>query len=228
MSIEGKVAVITGAGGDLGTTVVERFVSGGARVVAVYHSERATPEGVELALVGDVSQEGDVERMMGEVHERLGGPDILLNLVGGWAGGQKVPELDLEVWDRMLSMNLTSAFLCSKHALRFMLDGGYGRIVNVASKSAFDLGPGVAAYAVAKAGVVALTGCLAKEVKGTGVSVACVAPSSLDTEKNRASMSKINPAKFIKPKQIAETLAWLASDAGGAANGAILPLYGAL
>jgi NAD(P)-dependent dehydrogenase (short-subunit alcohol dehydrogenase family) len=165
---------------------------------------------------------------MQEVHERLGGPDILLNLVGGWAGGQKVPELDRAVWDRMLSMNLTSAYLCSKHALQYMLAAGYGRIVNVASKSAFDLGPGVAAYAVAKAGVVALTGCMAKEVKGTGVAVTCVAPSSLDTEKNRTAMSKIDPAKFIKPEQIAETLAWLASDAGGAANGAVVPLYGAL
>jgi 3-oxoacyl-[acyl-carrier protein] reductase len=208
--------------------VVERFVREGALVAAVYHSERAAPEGVALSLAADVSEEGEVERLMGAVHERLGGPDILLNLVGGWAGGQKAPELDKQVWDHMLSLNLTSAFLCSKHALRYMLPSGYGRIANVASKSAFDLGPGVAAYAVAKAGVVSLTGCIAKEVKGTGVSVACVAPSSLDTEKNRASMSKIDPAKFVRPEQIAETLAWLASDGGGAANGAIVPLYGAL
>lgn len=156
------------------------FVERGARVAAVYHSRAELPEGTSLALQGDVGDEADVERLLAVVHDQLGGPDILLNLVGGWAGGQHLADLDLAVWERMLDLNLKSVFLCSKQALRYMLPAGYGRIVNVASKTAFDLSPGVAAYAVAKAGVVALTTCLAHELKGSGVAASCVAPGTID------------------------------------------------
>lgn len=227
MSISGKVAVITGASGDLGSVVVERFSHGGATVAAVTHSPTSVPD-ARLSLQADLSDEPQVERLMADVVAQLGRLDILLNLVGGWAGGQKIHELDLAVWQHMQTMNLTSAFLCSKHALKYMLPAGYGRIVNVAAKSAFDLGPGVAAYAVAKAGVVALTICLAHELKATGVSAACIAPSTMDMPKNRESMPKADPAKFIKPEQIAETLVWLASAEGGAANGVVVPLFGGM
>lgn len=227
MSISGKVAVITGASGDLGAAVVDRFIQGGALVVAVTHGPDPVAN-ARLSLQADLSDEAQVERVMAEAAAQLGSLDILLNLVGGWAGGQRIAELDLSVWQHMQTLNLTSAFLCSKHALRHMLPAGYGRLVNVASKSAFDLGPGVAAYAVAKAGVVALTTCLAHELKGTGVSAACVAPSTIDMPKNREAMPKTDPAKFVKPEQIAETLAWLASAEGGAANGALVPLFGGL
>lgn len=227
MTISGKVAVITGASGDLGRVVVEHFATQGTLVAAVTHSPAAV-EGARLSLQADLSDEPQVERLMAEAVAQLGRIDILLNLVGGWAGGQKIQDLDLSVWQHMQSLNLTSAFLCSKHALKHMLPAGYGRIVNVASKSAFDLGPGVAAYAVAKAGVVALTTCLAHELKGTGVSTACVAPSTIDMPKNREAMPKVDPAKFIRPEQIAETLIWLASDEGGAANGAVVPLFGGM
>lgn len=228
MALSNNVAVITGASGDLGSVVVERFIASGATVVAVTHSASVAVSGVALSLQADVSDEAQVEQLLAAVNSQLGGPHILLNLVGGWAGGPKLHELDLSVWEHMLNLNLRSAFLCSKHALRYMLPAGYGRIINVASKSAFDLTPGSAAYGVAKAGVIALTTALAHELKGTGVSAACVAPSTIDLPKNREAMPKVDPAKFIQPEQIAETLLWLASAEGGAANGAIVPLYGGM
>lgn len=228
MSVTGKTAIITGASGDLGTVVVAHFVAQGAQVVAVTHSAPTPLPGVALSLAADLTVETQVEALLDQVHEQWGGPDILLNLAGGWQGGQRISELDLSVWDHMLALNLHTAFLCGKHALRHMLPAGYGRIVNVASKSAFDPGVGSAAYAVAKAGVVALTTCQARELRGTGVAAACVAPSTIDMPKNRAAMPKVDPAKFIRPEQIADTLLWLAGEAGGAANGAVVPLYGAL
>jgi NAD(P)-dependent dehydrogenase (short-subunit alcohol dehydrogenase family) len=234
MSIKGKVALITGASGGLGGTVAAHFAQQGARLAAVYRSpdklpelQEALSEGEHLLLQADVTDEEQVEKLLAEVHERLGGPDILLNLVGGWAGGQRLPDLDLAIWQGMLTMNLTSAFLCSKHALKYMLPAGYGRIVNVASKGAFDMVPGVAAYAVAKSGVMALTTCLAHELKGTGVAASCVVPSVIDTPATRQMMPG-DPSHWITPQHLAETMAWLASVEGGAANGAIVPLYGAL
>ncbi|MEI6501199.1 MAG: SDR family NAD(P)-dependent oxidoreductase, partial [Armatimonadota bacterium] len=99
MTLTGKVAVITGASGDLGSVVVERFVASGATVVAVTHSAPSLLPGVALTLQADVSDEAQVEQLMATVNTQLGGPHLLLNLVGGWAGGQKVHELDLATWD---------------------------------------------------------------------------------------------------------------------------------
>lgn len=227
MFLEGKVAVITGATGNLGHVVARHFIAQGARVALPYRSEPDLPEG-GLAIRCDVAVEPDVETLMASVNETLGPPEILLNLVGGYAAGQKIADLDLQTWDHMLSMNLTSAFLCSKHALRYMLPAGHGRIVNVSSKAAYDLPSGAAAYSVSKAGVLTLTSCLAKECKGTGVSATAVVPSVIDTPATRESMPKGDPAKWVTPEQIAETLQWLVSDAGGAANGSIIQLYGAM
>jgi len=236
MSIAGKVTVITGATGNLGAAVTSRFLADGARAALVYQDEGKLqallpqlPEaGQRLALKADVTDEVQVERLMGEVHERLGGPDILLNLVGGYTFGKKVVDLDLATWEHMMSLNLTSMFLCCRHALRHMLAQGYGRVVNVSSKAALDLPAGAAAYAVAKAGVTSFTTCLAHELKGSGASVAAIMPSIIDTPATRAAMPKADFSKWVKPEEIAQAMAYLASDEGGAMNGAIVPLFGAL
>lgn len=226
MGIAGKVAVITGAAGGLGRAVTQRFVAGGAQVVTVHHAAAEEPPGVALSLQADVTDEPQVAALMAQVHEALGGPDILLNLVGGWAGGQRVEALDTATWQHMLRLNLDSAFLCCKHALQYMQPAGYGRIVTIGSKSGFDLPAGAAAYGVAKAAVAALTTALAHELKGSGVAACCLVPSTIDTPANRAAMPKADPARWVTPQQLAETLAWLASEQAGAVNGAIVPVYG--
>jgi NAD(P)-dependent dehydrogenase (short-subunit alcohol dehydrogenase family) len=128
----------------------------------------------------------------------------------------------------MLAVNLKSAFLCSKHALRHMVPQDYGRIVSVSSKVAEDLPAKSAPYAVAKAGVLALTQCIAAEVKGTGVAATAIMPSVIDTPATRKLFPKAPFAKFIKPEQIADVLAWLAAQEAGAVNGSILRLYAGL
>lgn len=227
MTLKDKIAVITGATGSLGAVVARHFIALGARVALPYRTSPDLPQG-GLAIRCDVTVESDVEAMLAQVNETLGPPEILLNLVGGYASGQKLVDLDLEIWHHMLSLNLTSAFLCSKHALRYMLPAGRGRIVNVSSKTAYDCSPGAAAYAVAKAGVLTLTGCLAKECKGTGISAMAIVPSAIDSPATRESMPKVDPAKFVTREQIAETLAWLASDAGAPVNGSIIQLSGGM
>lgn len=236
MSITGRSAIITGATGHLGAVVARHFAQQGAKVALTYRSEDgleelldSLPAAVErLPIRCDVTDEAQVEAMVAQVHGQLGGPDILLNLVGGYAFGTKMHELELKTWQHMLNMNLTSAFLCSKHALRFMLPQGYGRIVSVSSKVAFDAPSGAAAYAIAKEGVIMLTACLAKELKDTGVSATAVAPSMIDTPEARAQMPKADFSKWVQPEAIAEAMAYLASEAGGALNGSVVKLFGGL
>lgn len=230
MSVAGKVALITGATGNLGTAVVSHFVTLGATVVATYHHQAPSlpKEPAGVAMQADVTDEAQVERLVDEVHAQYGGPHLLLNLVGGYAAGQKIAELELATWQHMIALNLTSAFLCSKHCLKYMLPQVYGRIISVSSKAAFEPAAGASAYAVAKAGVLTLNACLAKELKGTGVSSTVIVPSAIDAPAVRESMPKVDPAKLVSPQTIAETLAWLASEQGGAANGSVIQLYGGL
>jgi NAD(P)-dependent dehydrogenase (short-subunit alcohol dehydrogenase family) len=107
-----------------------------------------------------------------------------------------------------------------------MLEHDYGRIVNVSSKGAVDPSPGSAAYAVAKAGVSALTGALARELRGTNVSVAAVMPGTIDTPPNRDAMPKADASKWVTPEQVAAVMVLLCSESAGAMNGAIVPVFG--
>jgi len=234
MSLEGKTAVVTGASGNLGTAVTARLIHEGARVAAVCYSEEGVgalqqelaADADVLPIVCDVTHEAEVASMMDQCHNELGGPEALLNLVGGYDAGSAVVDLKESSWDKMMTLNLKSAFICSKHALRYMLPADCGRIVSVSSKVAVDMPGKSAAYAVSKAGVVTFTRCLAQEVKGTGVSVAAVMPSLIDTPVTRAARPNADTSKWVTPEQVAAVLACLVSDRGGLVNGAIIPIFG--
>ncbi|MGI5818016.1 MAG: SDR family oxidoreductase [Armatimonadota bacterium] len=236
MELDGRVALVTGGAGHLGSAVTQRLLEGGAHVVACEQdSEKLEALADALhypgrlsTIVCDVTDEDAVRQMMGQVHEQHGGPDALLNLVGGFAAGGSVAGTELSTWERMLTLNLTSMFLCSKHALAYMTEAGFGRIVSVSSKAADDLPAGRAAYAVAKAGVLNLTACMAKELAGTGVACAAVMPSIIDTPVTRSARPNADPSRWVTPEQIAEVLAWLISEPAGAVNGSVLRLYGDL
>ena len=236
MDLKARTVVVTGAGGYLGSAVTRRLLEAGAHVVACEHAAEKLdalaedmPDGALLTtIVCDVTDEDDVEAMMARVNDDIGGPDALLNLVGGFAGGAKVHDTDIATWRRMFELNLTSMFLCSKHALRYMIEADRGRIVSISSKAAEDLPGGRAAYAVMKAGVLSLTACMAEELAGTGVACAAVMPSIIDTPVTREARPKADPSRWVKPEQIAEVLGWLIGDEAGAVNGSVLRLYGAL
>lgn len=231
-----RTAVITGAGGQLGRVVAARFAAAGARLMLVAHNESGRaeltaglpPQTVVETRACDLADEGQVAALMSATHELLDGPQILLNVAGGYEFGGKVGQLDMAVWDRMLAMNLTTAVLCCKYALPYMQAEGYGRIINVSSKQAQDLPAGNAAYAVAKAALRDFTTTLAHELKGSGLAAVAVLPSVIDTPATRAAMPQGNPAKWVTPEALAEVMIYLAGEAGGQLNGSLLPLYGGL
>jgi NAD(P)-dependent dehydrogenase (short-subunit alcohol dehydrogenase family) len=173
-----------------------------------------------------VTQAESVDDLMVAVTTQFDSVDVLLNIAGGWSGGKTVGETSVKEWDRMLALNLRSAFLLSRAVLPAMLEAGWGRILFVSSKTAVTPRAKQAAYAVSKMGLITLTKTIAAEGKGSGITSNVILPSIIDTPTNRKFMPKADPAKWVPPQRIAETMRFLCSDKGACTNGAEIAMYG--
>lgn len=235
--LRGRVVLIGGATGALGSGIARVFADTGAHLALTSTSEEDLEElADELGLSDDrlflstvdATDPGSVSDLVSGVVERFDGLHVLLNTIGGWGGGKTVGETPVEQWEWMLTLNLRSAFLLSRAVLPHMLEAGWGRIVHTASKTAVTPRPKQAGYAVSKAGVIALTKVIAAEVKGTGVTANVVLPSIIDTPANRRMMSSADTSKWVPPEHIAGTMRFLCSDAAASINGDRIPIYGAV
>ncbi len=237
MDFRGRIVVITGAGGGWGRAVVEGFLRGGATVVVIERSEvSAAVEGWKsemgdqadrlVCMAADVLDEGSVDQVVQRILAQYQRLDVWVNMVGGFAAGRPVSELDLDTWEHMIRLNLRSAFLCSKYAARPMMQQRWGRIINISSRAAVQANPGAAAYGVAKAGVVSLTQSQAEELKEYGVTVNAILPSIVDTPANRQAMPGADYARWPKGEEIASVILFLASDEAKLVSGAAVPVYG--
>lgn len=237
MLLTDRVILITGATGALGAAIVDTFAQTEAHLALVAQSEQKVtslanksrlPTERLLALAADVTQADAVEALVETILARFGRLDALLNTVGGWSGGKPVEETPIEEWDRLMALNLRSAFLLSRAVLPAMLKAGWGRIVHISSKTAVSPQPKQAAYAASKMGLIALTETIAAEVKGSGITANVILPSILDTPANRAAMPKADTSKWVPPERIAALLRFLCSDEAASINGARIPVYGAV
>ncbi|BFU92742.1 MAG: 3-oxoacyl-(ACP) reductase [Nitrospira sp.] len=218
-----KVVLIAGGAGALGGTVTPAFAQSGARVITVERNPSPDQVAAGNAMKADVTDDAALRRLVDDVIRTAGRLDVLVNLVGGFAMGRLV-DTEVSLWQRMLTMNVTSAFLLSKAVLPFMLERGTGRILHVAAWAAVEPFPGAAAYIVAKSSLLAMIRLLALELKGSGVTVNGVLPTTIDTPANRANMPAADPSSWAKPEAIAETLLFLASDKAGQISGAAIPV----
>lgn len=230
-----RVALVTGGAGALGRHVVRRLLHAGADIhVPVFRDEEGdelreflgrSPDHLTLHPDADLTRARVVEGLMERVRDRSGRtPDIVLNLAGGF---QMAPleETDPGVWDRMLGMNATTAFLCSRAAFPGMLERAWGRIVNVSALPALEgAQEGLSAYGAAKAAVLNLTRTLAREGAGRGIAVNAILPSILDTPANRQAMPEADTAAWLPPEEVAGVLRFLISDEARIVNGAALTL----
>ncbi|HEX2055268.1 MAG TPA: SDR family NAD(P)-dependent oxidoreductase [Nitrospiraceae bacterium] len=223
-NLHGKVVLVAGGSGALGRTVVPAFLGMGARVVT---AERKPDSGAPIdrlvTMQADVTDEAECRRLVEETIRREGRIDALVNLVGGFASG-RIVETDAAVWQRMLTTNLTAAFLLSKTVLPHLTNRRAGRIVHVAARAALDPFPGAAAYIVSKSGLAALIRVLATETIGSGVTVNGVLPATIDTPPNRAAMPDADPSTWVKPESIAHLIGFLVSDESSQINGALIPI----
>ena len=216
-----KVVLITGGSGALGQTVVPAFVATGASVVMGDLNPVKMP-GV-TALKADFTDQTQVRGLVDEVIRTSDRLDVLINLVGGFATG-RIVETEMSLWQRMLTMNLTSAFLLSQAVLPSMIQRGQGRIVHVAARAALEPFAGAAAYIVSKAGLIGLIRTLSAELEGSGVTVNALLPSTIDTPANRKAMPGADRSKWARPDSIADALTFLSSDAAGQISGALIPV----
>jgi NAD(P)-dependent dehydrogenase (short-subunit alcohol dehydrogenase family) len=219
MQLAGKHVVITGGRGGLGGAVVEAFVAAGATCHLPERSSSPAQSGVHTIPNVDLADEAAVRAL----YDGLPPLWASVHLAGGYAGAPFV-QTALADFRAQLEINLHTAFLCCREAVRHMPGGG--RIVNVASRAALVPAGGSIAYAVSKAAVVSLTQCLAEEVKGQGILVNAVAPSTIDTPTNRKAMPKADHSRWAQPADLARTILWLASPENALTSGAVVPAYG--
>ncbi len=228
--------LVAGGTGALGREVAMAFLESGATVVVTYRraaefdafgaaartSGAPAPSGAAV----DVTDAAAVEAMIATIVAQHGRLDILVNAVGGYAGGQKIWESSPETYARMTALNLQSGFALARAAVPVMIRQNRGWIVNVASKAAYGNSPGAALYSASKAGALALFDSLAGEVKPYNINVNSVVPSIFDSAANRQAMPSADFAKWPKPEEIARVILFLCSEDARVIHGAAVPVYG--
>jgi len=230
-----KTVVITGGTGGLGVALVRRLIYEDYRLAITYllPDEAAEFEKqfdvdedrLMLARVDATNAEA-VNSLLKDVADRWGAIHGLCALVGGWAGGRDVDETDDLRLERMLDLNLRSAFYATRAAIPYLKETGWGRIVLVGSRGAVDFPTGQAAFNIAKAGVAALAKSAAQELDGTGVTANVLMPSVIDTPATRESLPYADYVTWPTPDEIAAVAYFLLSDESGVMNGALVPVYG--
>jgi len=224
--MEGKVIVVTGAFGALGKVVVETALARGARVAGVDHATAqaaATAERIEIGGV-DLSDAAQAKAAIDAAVKHFGKLDALINIAGGFTF-ETVADGNPSSWQRMYALNVLTALNASRAAMAHLAASAAGRIVNIGAMGALQAGAGMGAYAASKAGVHRLTEALAAEWKGK-ITVNAVLPSIIDTSANRASMPNADFSKWVAPRELADVILFLASDAASAVTGALIPVAG--
>jgi 3-oxoacyl-[acyl-carrier protein] reductase len=224
--MDGKVVIVTGASGALGSVVAEAALARGARVAGLDHAASqvpATANRIELGGV-DLSKATEAQKAIDAVAAHFGRLDAVINIAGGFAF-EAVAEGDPRTWQHMYALNVLTALNVSRAAIPHLAASASARIVNIGAIGALQAGAGMGAYAASKAGVHRLTEALAAEWKGK-ITVNAVLPSIIDTSANRASMPKADFTKWVTPQELAEVILFLISDAASAVTGALLPVSG--
>ena len=235
MHITDKVILITGATGGLGTPVTAILHAAGSRVVVSYGSAASLAKlekhlqiksGSLPAIQADVSKTASVEALVQEALRREGRIDALVNLVGGFAGGDPLIGTSEADWEKMQQLNLNAAFRLCKAVLPVMYRQKSGRLVMIAAQPGLRGTAGLSAYAASKAGLINLIQTVAAEGREHGVSANVLVPGIIDTPANRAAMPDADTSSWVKPEAMARVIAFLCSDAGGAVSGSALQLTG--
>lgn len=234
MSLEGKVAVVTGGAGALGSAVVAAFLEAGSRVVVPYRKDGELESlrarlgmGADALLSGSIvnlSDEAEVLAFFEQARSETGSVNVLVNTAGSFSGGAAVHDTPWATWQEMIEVNLKTAVLASRAAARQMASRGGGAIVNVSSRAALGGGEKIAAYAASKRALLALTEAMAAELRMAGVTVNAVLPSTIDTPANRKAMPKADFSSWTKPEDIARVILFLAGPDARIVTGAEIPV----
>lgn len=222
VGLSGRDVVVFGAVGALGSAIAAFFANMGANVRG---ADRHEPS-ADHRLTGVTYETVDVldDNALRQFFDATPAPWAVINTVGGYAPKGPLTELEPAELRQQLELNLVSAALITKHALRVMQPVGRGRIVHTASRAAVVTGGAGFTYSVSKLGVLHLVSMAADEVRGTGITVNCVVPSIIDTPANRAALPNANHDAWPKPRDVATSYVFLASPDSQLVNGAAIPV----
>ena len=242
IDLTGRHAIVTGAAQGIGLSIARRFLASGASVT-LWDRDRdllaATLKelgglGTVDAVIGDVTDAEAVTRAAASTAEKFGKIDILVANAGISGPNLKAWEYPVETWKQIIDVDLNGVYLCCRAVVPFMLQQKYGRIVNVSSIAGKEGNPNASAYSAAKAGVIALTKSLGKELADLNIAVNCITPAAARTrifdqmsqEHLVYMLSKIPRGRFLEPDEIAAMVAWLVSEENSFTTGAVFDLSG--
>lgn len=240
IDLNGRSAVVTGGAQGFGRAITERFIASGAKV-AIWDRDTKLAEktakevgGGTIVVACDVADEGSVAAARDSTMKAFGRIDILVNNAGIAGANAKTWETDVEEWRKVMRINLDGPFICSRAVVPGMIAAGYGRIVNIASIAGKEGNPNAAHYSASKAGVIALTKSLGKELAGFDIAVNAVTPAAAKTaifdqitqQHIDFMLSKIPRNRFVKVEELAALVAWMASEDNSFTTGAVFDLSG--
>ena len=232
MDLSNRVAIITGATGASGPAVTRAFAAAGAAVVVPCRNEEAftrlqTELGDLAARISgqatDITNKAQVRWFVAGSLSRRSRIDFLMNLAGG-----AFTSTGIDLWDRVFRANLQTALLMTHAVLPHLLDRGEGRVITFGARHALEPTANASAYTAARATVIAMTRSIAREIRTNGITINCIAPSTIDTAANRETIPKGNAARWVQPDQLASLILYRCSDAAAAINGAVIPISGQL
>jgi NAD(P)-dependent dehydrogenase (short-subunit alcohol dehydrogenase family) len=231
----GKVAMITGASGNLGSAVSLAFHASGAKLALIdRHQEllqQMFPDLVDspdcfMSGCADLTDPNEVSKVTTAAYEHFGQIDAFVNTVGGYRAGTPIYETDVKTWDFMINLNARSVFVTTQCVVPFMLKQGSGKIVHLAARPGLQGRANMSAYSASKAAVIRLTESASAEVKKKGININCILPGTIDTPQNREAMPKADFSHWVTAQSLANVILFLASDAARDIHGAALPVYG--
>jgi NAD(P)-dependent dehydrogenase (short-subunit alcohol dehydrogenase family) len=233
--ITDKVAMITGASGNLGAAVTRAFHEAGAKLSIIERRkdtlQKMYPDLVDspeclMSGCADLTDRSQVDPVVAATIERFGRIDVFINTVGGYEAGRPLHETPLETFDFMLSLNARSSYITSQCVIPHMINQGSGCIIHFAARPGLQGKANMAAYSASKAAVIRLTESASAELKSKGINVNCILPGTLDTPQNRVAMPNDDFSQWVRLESLAGVILFLCSDGARDIHGATIPVYG--
>ncbi len=234
-NFKGKVVLITGPAGNLGTAVVKRFTAEGSSLILLdHHQDRLktlypllenSPDHLLISSI-DLTDASKVSSAVSKAVDHFGCIDILVHTTGGFRMGEKVHETTDKIWDVMMDLNVRTLLNISRSVVPPMLKNKSGKIISIGARPALSGKAGMGSYSAAKSAVLRLTESMAAELKSQGINVNCVLPGTIDTPENRKAMPDADTSRWVSPDSLANVILFLTSDAARDIHGAAIPVYG--